>query len=195
MQYGSISSKILPIKQLKDIIAEMYNQKLKFDMKARESGLPVETMEQFMCTFLVQKYGIKSLIVEWATAIINGVRSHSADDHEIALFAKVLKNKCDEEFRYIQVHVKNTLLQVLKAIFREKFPLKSEPDLNAMIEGLKKQGGVGRLEEPIWKKVIQRMYDERDSQILIQQMSDLVESKREAKENEFSANFFTRGIN
>jgi len=88
----------------------MYNQKLKFDLKARESGLPVETMEQFMCTFLVQKYGIKSLIVEWATAIINGVRSHSQEDHEVALFAKVLKNECDEEFRYIQVHVKNTLL-------------------------------------------------------------------------------------
>lgn len=83
------------------MIGDIYNQKLKFDSKSRQSGLPVETMEQFMYTYLVQKYGLKSLIVEWATAIINGVRAYSRDDHEVALFAKVLKNECDEEFRFI----------------------------------------------------------------------------------------------
>jgi len=30
----------------------MENQKVKYDMKCRESGLPVETMEQFMYTYL-----------------------------------------------------------------------------------------------------------------------------------------------
>ena len=62
-----------------------------------------------MYTFLVQKYGLKSLIVEWATAIINAVRAYTREDHEEALFAMVLKNECDEEFRYIQVHVKSTI--------------------------------------------------------------------------------------
>ena len=102
------------------MIADIYSQKLKFDAKSRKSGMPVETMEQFMYTYLVQKYGLKSLIVEWATAIINGVRAYAREDHEVSLFAKVLKNECDEEFRYIQVHVRNTLEQVLKAVFREK---------------------------------------------------------------------------
>ena len=83
-----------------------------------------------MYTYLVQKYGLKSLIVEWATAIINGVRTYAREDHEVSLFAKVLKNECDEEFRFIQVHVRNTLEQVLKAVYREKQPLKSEKDLN-----------------------------------------------------------------
>ena len=39
------------------------------------------------------------------------------------------------------------------------------------------------------------MYDEQDSSNLIQKVQELIEAKREAKENEFSANFFTRGIN
>ena len=43
-------------------------------------------MEQFMYTYLVQKYGIKSLIVEWGTSIINGVRAYARGDHEVALF-------------------------------------------------------------------------------------------------------------
>lgn len=148
-----------------------------------------------MYTYLVQKYGLKSLIVEWATAIINGVRAFAREDHEVALFAKVLKNECDEEFRYIQVHVKSTLEHVLKTVFREKHPLRSEKDLNTMLESLKKQNGSGQLEEAIWKKVVTKMYDARDSEILTRKLADLIEAKREAKENEFSANLFTRGIN
>ena len=116
-----------------------------------------------MYTYLVQKYGLKSLIVEWATAIINGVRAYARDDHEVALFAKVLKNECDEEFRYIQVHVRNTMEQVLKNVYRDKHPLKSEKDLNQMVEKLKKHNGTGQLEEATWKKVVLKMYDEQDS--------------------------------
>ena len=58
-------------------------------------------MEQFMYTFLNQKYGLKNLIIEWAVAIANGVKSHNQSDHDVILFAKILKNECDEEFRFI----------------------------------------------------------------------------------------------
>ena len=148
-----------------------------------------------MYTYLVQKYGLRSLIVEWATAIINGVRAYTREDHEVSLFAKVLKNECDEEFRYVQVHVRNTLEQVLKSVYRDKHPLKCEKDLNQQLESLKKHNGNGQIEESTWKKLITKMYDARDSAILIQKLQDLVEAKKEAKENEFSANFFARGHN
>lgn len=71
---ASIGSKILPPKQLKEIILDVYSQKLKFDQKARDLGQPLETMEQFIYTYLVQKYGLKNLIVEWASAIINSIK-------------------------------------------------------------------------------------------------------------------------
>ena len=96
---AGISSKILPPKQLKDIIQDIYTQKLKFDQKARDLGQAIETMEQFMYTYLVQKYGLKSLIVEWATAIINSIKfyiqpqnENAAEDTTVSLFAKILKN-------------------------------------------------------------------------------------------------------
>ena len=80
----------------------MYVQKLKFDKKCRENRAPRETLEQFMYTYLNQKYGLKSLIVEWAASIIAGVKTYLREDHEVTLFAKMLKNECDEEFRLIQ---------------------------------------------------------------------------------------------
>ena len=48
-----------------------------------------------MYTYLNQKYGLKSLIVEWAASIINGVKTYLREDHEVTLFAKILKNECD----------------------------------------------------------------------------------------------------
>ena len=86
-------------------------------------------MEQFLYTYLVTKYGLRSLIVEWATAIINGVRAHMDADHEIQLFAKVLKNVCDENFRLTQLRVKDTVIKMMKEVVREKMPLKSQADV------------------------------------------------------------------
>ena len=83
---------------------------MKFDKKCDDSRVAKETMEQYMYTYLNQKYGLKSLIVEWAASIINAVKTYLREDHEVTLFAKILKNECDEEFRLIQMHVKDTLL-------------------------------------------------------------------------------------
>jgi len=75
-----------------------------------------------MYTYLNQRYGLKQLIVEWAQAIINGVKKHSKEDSEVAFFGKVLRNECDEEFRFIQVHVKETVLGLLRQQVRDRLP-------------------------------------------------------------------------
>lgn len=58
-------------------------------------------MEQHMYCFLNQKYGLKNLIIEWATAIINGIALYAKEDNDIAVFGKILRNECDEEFRFV----------------------------------------------------------------------------------------------
>ena len=93
--------RVLTLKQLRDTISDMYAQKVKFDKKCEENKMPRETMEQYMYTYLNQKYGLKNLIIEWAAAIINGIKSYLREDHDVALFGKILKNECDEEFRFI----------------------------------------------------------------------------------------------
>jgi hypothetical protein len=58
-----------------------------------------------MYTYLNQRYGLKQLIIEWASAIINGIKRYQGEDNEVCLFGKVLRNEIDEEFRYVQLHV------------------------------------------------------------------------------------------
>ncbi len=131
---GKTHSRQLSLKQLKDIIEDIYKQKVKYDQKCEEAKLPRETMEQFMYTYLNQRYGLKSLIIEWVAAIINGIKRFLKEDHDVALFGKILKSECDEEFRYIQMHVKDTLTGLLKSLLKEKFPMKSEAGIGELMK-------------------------------------------------------------
>ena len=55
-------------------------------------------MEQFMFTYLNQRYGLKQLIVEWAASLVQAIKLYAADDVQIHLFGKMLKNVIDEDF-------------------------------------------------------------------------------------------------
>jgi hypothetical protein len=57
------------------------------------------------------------------------VKAFIKEDHDVALFGKILKNECDEEFRFIQMHVKETLTNLLKVLLRERNVLKSESEI------------------------------------------------------------------
>lgn len=171
---GKTHVRSLTLKQLKDVINDIYAQKLKYDQKCVESKLPRETMEQYMYTYLNQRYGLKSLIIEWVAAIINGIKTYLKQDHDVALFGKILKNECDEEFRFIQTHVKETLVGLLKALLRERFPLKSENEINKMMREIER----GSMEEWQWRKIIEKMYDPNDYEILEQKFINAVQERR-----------------
>lgn len=132
-------------------------------------------MEQYMYTYLNQKYGLKSLIVEWAASIINAVKTYLREDHEVTLFAKILKNECDEEFRLIQNHVKDTLLTLVRVIYRDKYPLKSETETLAYLEKTQQ----GQIEEWIWMKILDKMYEDQDSQSLQEQIKTIIEDRNQ----------------
>jgi len=57
-------TKDLTLKQLKEVIEDIYACKIRFDEKCRETKQARETMEQYLYTYLNQKYGLKSLINE-----------------------------------------------------------------------------------------------------------------------------------
>jgi len=167
---GRVQTKTLTLKQLKDTIQDMYSQKVKFDKKCTENKVGKETLEQYMYTYLNQKFGLKPLIVEWAAAIINGVKAYIKEEHDVALFAKILKNECDEDFRFIQMHVQETLINLVKVMLKDKHPLKAEKEIQKMLENIEK----GRIDDWMWLKILEKMYEERDGQILQERIRDLI---------------------
>ena len=122
------------MKQLKDLISDIYLQKKRHDEKSAESRMPRETMEQFMYTYLNQRYGLKQLIIDWASAIINGIKKYSREDADVCLFGKVLRNEVDEEFRWVQQALRETVNGLIRNIVREKNAMKGEVELKNIIE-------------------------------------------------------------
>lgn len=159
----TLSSRVLSLRQLKEAISEIYESKAKFDEKCSESKMPRETMEQHMYTFLNQKYGLRSLIIEWVAAIITGIKTFSSEDNEVGVFGKILRNECDEEFRFVQNQVRETVMELLRLQVRNKFPLKPANEIQKIVED-KIQGC---LNEDEWSEIVKYMYNESDAQVLL----------------------------
>merc|ERR1711924_575312 len=86
----------LSLKNMREIIAEIYASKEKFDIKCAHARLPRETMEQHMYTLFWQKYGLRKLIVAYATATINGIAKYEEQENDVKVFGKILRNEVDE---------------------------------------------------------------------------------------------------
>ena len=111
----------LSLKQLLEFINDVYESKQKYDQMYIESHRPRETMEQHLYEYLNTKYGLKSLMIEWADACIKGIKKYNRTDNEVAVFGKILRNECDEEFKFVQAQVKTTIKELLKMLIKGKF--------------------------------------------------------------------------
>ena len=60
------------------------------------------------------------------------------------------------------MHVKDTLYNLLKVLLKDKYPFKGEVEINKMLDQIQQ----GVIEEWMWRKIIEKMYDPEDSNIL-----------------------------
>jgi hypothetical protein len=77
------------------------------------------------------------------------------------------------------MHVKDTLQNLLKILVREKFHLKSEGEIGHMCEAVMS----GAVEDWQWKKIVNKMYDSEDVCTLTGRFNEVIDSRRNKKEN------------
>ena len=160
------SGKVLSLRQTKEVIDEIYSSKIKFDERCTDGKLPRETMEQHMYNYLNKKYGLKNLVVDWASSILASVKRYAGEDTDVSVFGQILRNECDEEFRFVLIQVKKTAAELLRMNLKNKFPLKSSADIGEMV--IEKCGGF--LNEDEWNEIVRFMYNDTDAEFIIQQL-------------------------
>merc|ERR1711865_1335827 len=170
----------LSLKQLLTFVDELYESKVKFDAKCREARLPRETMEQHLYTYLNQKYGIKSLIIEWASAVMAAVKKFSDEDNDVAVFGRILRNEIDEEFRIVQKQLKDTVAELLRVYLKGKHPLKSEDEVSKLLTKRVKSF----VFEEEWTDIIKYMYNHEDSVSLIMKCKDYIEASQHSQQQQ-----------
>ena len=174
-----ITPKVLSLKYAKEIMNEIYNNKIIYDKKCNENKLSRETMEEYMYTYLSNKYGLKNLIIEWAAAIINAIKLYSNRDIEINLFGKILRNELDEESRFILDQLKNTILELIEYYLKSKNPLKSKTYLKKMLNNKKE----GLLKEEEWRGIIYCIFPNEEAQIIENKILLYIQKLNEKNDN------------
>jgi Ca2+-binding EF-hand superfamily protein len=164
------SNKTLSLKQTKEIIEEIYGSKAKFDQKCVDNKLPRETMEQHLYTYLNQKYGLKNLILDWASAIIQAIKKFSNEDNDVAVFGKILRNEIDEEFRFVQKQLRETVAELLRVYLKGKYARKIDSEIQQMLA--LRMGG--SLNEDEWVDIIKYMYNKEDSVNVIIKVNEAI---------------------
>ena len=179
--------KPLTLKMTKEIIEDIYKSKNNFDKICYENKLPRETMEQHMYTYLNQKYGLKNLIIEWASSIIKSIKKYSNEDCDVNLFGKILRNEQEEDSRLILIRLRSSIIELLELYLKSKNPLKTQNDINKMLE--KKLDGF--LNEEEWKGIIYYIYTSDDAQIIENKILDFIQKNNFDNNN----NIFNNNIN
>ena len=87
-----------------------------------------------MFTFLNQRYGLKQLIVEWASSIVYAVKIYSPEDAQVHLFGKILKNSVEEDFWQSQETMRLQLASILKVCYKERLQNKLLQEVHKHVE-------------------------------------------------------------
>jgi Ca2+-binding EF-hand superfamily protein/predicted nucleotidyltransferase len=126
-----------------------------------------------MYIFLNNKYGLKNLVLDWASAIINAIKLYSNEDCEINLFGKILRNEQEENSRLILIKLKENIAELLEYYYKSKYPLKSKEEIDNIMN--QKKNGI--LLEEEWKGIIYYIYNAEDSQIIENKILDFIQEQ------------------
>ena len=128
-----------------------------------------------MYTYLNQKYGLKNLIIEWASSIINAIKMYSSEDCDINLFGKILRNEQEEDSRLVLENLKNNVSELLEFYLSSKNPFKSKIEIQKMLKSKKE----GILVEEEWKGIVNYIYTEEDAAIIQNKIITFIKKKSE----------------
>ena len=149
-----VSKKKLTREQLNEIIQNIYKSKISYDQNCIELNKPLETMEQHMYQYLNNKYGLKNLTIEYASAIISGIKEYSKKDMNIKLFGMLLKNEIEENTLNIVEKIKQVVQETLEYFISQKQPYMSGGEIQKLCENIKK----GMVDEDIWNSFIDTLF-------------------------------------
>jgi hypothetical protein len=149
-----VSKKKLTREQINEIIQNIYKSKISYDQNCIDLNKPLETMEQHMYQYLNNKYGLKNLTIEYASAIISGIKEYSKKDMNIKVFGMLLKNEIEENTLTIVEKIKQVVQETLEFFISQKHPYMIGSDVQKLCDSIKK----GMVDEEVWNSFIDTLF-------------------------------------
>jgi len=178
---GPISKRDYSLRQLLETINDIYNSKLDYDKKLAQNHQQKLTMEQFLYHYLNNKYGLKNLVIEYASGIIQGIKDFSKKNSEVLLFGKILRNELEEQEILIISKLKETIHDFLIYYYQNKYQYKSKNEVDILVQKCKS----GILVEDQWKNIVGYLFSENENDLvnLIQRIQKYIDRQNSTIES------------
>jgi hypothetical protein len=139
----------LTLKQTKEMIEELYQNKARFDQTTFENKQPRETFENFIVVYFSQKYGLKNLCNQWLGLLAKAC-SRFENDVNVKIFKKIRNNEVNEEFLSVLKQLREKVQEIIKNFFRNKHPYMMERVIRVMQDEVTGND----VDEEIWNFVL-----------------------------------------
>ena len=178
---GPISKRDYSLRQLLETINDIYNSKLEYDKKLTQNHQQKLTMEQFLYHYLNNKYGLKNLVIEYASGIIQGIKDFSKKNSEVLLFAKILRNELEEQEILIISKLRETIHDFLIYYYQNKYQYKSKNEVDVLVQKCKS----GILVEDQWKNIVGYLFSENENDLvnLVQRIQKYIDRQNSTIES------------
>ena len=178
---GPISKRDYTLRQLLETINDIYNSKIENDKKLVQNHQQKLTMEQFLYHYLNNKYGLKNLVIEYASGIIQGIKDFSKKNSEVLLFGKILRNELEEQEILIISKLKETIHDFLIYYYQNKYQYKGKNEVDILVQKCKS----GILVEDQWKNIVGYLFSENENDLnnLLQRIKNYIDRQNNTIES------------
>lgn len=160
--------KEITLRQLRSIIASVCASKVQQDRRCVELHEPLETMEQHLYSYFSRRYGHKSIVEEWAQAVLHATQRWAPRECDVQVFDKILRNTLAESFATVQETLRSTVQTLLRSNMQQRTQA-SPAESEELWRGWVRHGVPLRECEA----VVRYMYNERDSDRVMEQLGTL----------------------
>lgn len=159
--------KDLTLRMLRDIIHSVYASKAQHDLKCQQEKETTETMEQHLYSYLGKRYGLKSVIQEWASSIFRAIKKIAPRENDVAVFGKILQNTLAESFPSVQDQLRQTVQNFLRSNLEERHARRPQAEIEALWRA-RSRCGIPLTE---CEEVVKYMYNDSDSEEIMQRLA------------------------
>ena len=121
------------------------------------------------------KYGLRSIAVEHAGALLRSLLRHSSADNEVMVFLKIFRNELEEEFRFIQSELFTSIKDLTMVQMLSRFPNKDQSSVNALLE---QKMSNGFIYEDEWMDMVNYLYNNADASTVCVLLKNLAVAER-----------------
>lgn len=114
-------------------------------------------------SFLLRKYGLKSIASFWKNKIMEGIEFYHETDSEVNIFKKIIENKIDDYYYFSYKELKRNCVSILIKLIKEKNKNIKNEEIEKILKDKINNNYLAYFE---WTKIINVLYGENNQEYI-----------------------------